>query len=63
MQKKIGKPTAGNLKIHGLRNGLDFISKFQRWYDWPAGCIALTDQEADELYSSTKIGTKIEIKP
>lgn len=61
--KKIGKPTGGDVKIHGLRNGLGFLCKFQRWYDWTAGCIALTNQEVDELYTSTKIGTKIEIKP
>ncbi len=61
--KRIGKSTGGDVKIHGLRNGLGFISKFQRWYDWTAGCIALNDREVDELYSSTKIGTKIEIKP
>jgi murein L,D-transpeptidase YafK len=57
------KPLGGNIKIHGLRNGLGFISKFQRWIDWTAGCMALTDEEVDELYNSVKIGTKIEIKP
>lgn len=61
--KKLGKPPGGDIKIHGLRNGTGFIGKFQRWYDWTAGCIALTDQEVDELYNTVKIGTKIEIKP
>lgn len=61
--KKIGKSPGGDVKIHGLRNGLGFIGKFQRWYDWTAGCIALTDKEIDELYNTVKIGTKIEIKP
>lgn len=63
VSKKLGKPTGGDIKIHGLRNGLGFISKFQRWYDWTAGCIALTDQEVEELYNTVDIGTKIEIKP
>ncbi len=63
VSKKIGKPTGGDVKIHGLKNGIGFISKFQRWYDWTAGCIALTDQEVDELYNTVDIGTKIEIKP
>lgn len=61
--KKLGKPTGGDVKIHGLRNGIGFISKFQRWYDWTAGCIALTDEEVEELYNTVDIGTKIEIKP
>lgn len=61
--KKLGKPTGGDVKIHGLRNGQGFIGKFQRWYDWTAGCIALTDEEVDELYSTVAIGSTIEIRP
>lgn len=61
--KENGKLTGGDIKIHGLKNGLGFISKFQRWYDWTSGCIALTNQEVDELYNAVGIGTKIEIKP
>ena len=60
---KIGKQTGGDIKIHGLRNGTGFIGKFQRWWDWTAGCIALTNSDVDELYEHTKIGTPIEIKP
>lgn len=61
--KKLGKPTGGDLKIHGLRNGIGFIGKFHRWFDWTAGCIALTNREIDELYNAVEIGTSIEIKP
>ncbi|MFY9308030.1 MAG: L,D-transpeptidase family protein [Bacteroidia bacterium] len=61
--KQLGKPTGGDVKIHGLRNGQGFIGKFQRWYDWTAGCIALTDEEVDELFDAVEIGATIEIKP
>ena len=61
--KKIGKPVGGDIKIHGLRNKTGIISKFHRWFDWTLGCIALTDEEVDELYNSVPIGTKIEILP
>ena len=61
--KRLGKPTGGDVKIHGLRNKTIFISKFHRWYDWTLGCIAVTDEEIDELYNAVKIGTQIEIKP
>ncbi len=61
--KRLGKPTGGDIKIHGLENGKGYISKFQRWFDWTAGCIALTDEEVDELYDAVKIGATIEIKP
>jgi len=60
--KSLGKSPGGHIKIHGIRNGSGFISKFQRWKDWTAGCIALTNEEVDELYEVVKIGTKIEIK-
>ena len=53
----------GQIKIHGLRNGFGFIGKFHRMLDWTAGCIALTNQEVDELYSAVEIGTPILIKP
>jgi len=61
--KRLGKPTGGDIKIHGLMNGTGFIGKFHRWQDWTLGCIAVTDQEIDELYHAVKIGTPIEIKP
>lgn len=61
--KKLGKSAGGDIKIHGLRNGIGFISKFQRWKDWTAGCMAVTNAEIDELYENVKIGTPIEIYP
>lgn len=61
--KRLGKSAGGDVKIHGLRNKSSFISKFHRWFDWTLGCIAVTDEEVDELYNAVKIGTEIEIEP
>ena len=61
--KRLGKPPGGDVKIHGIRNKIGFIGKFHRWFDWTLGCIAVTDNEIDELYNAVKIGTQIEIKP
>jgi murein L,D-transpeptidase YafK len=61
--KKAGLPAGGAIKIHGLSNGKGFIGKFHRWYDWTDGCIAVTNDEIDDLYNHTPIGTPIEIKP
>lgn len=61
--KELGRSVGVAVKIHGLRNGLGFIGKFQRWHDWTNGCIALTNQEVDELYLSVKVGAQIVIKP
>ncbi|UKJ08530.1 L,D-transpeptidase family protein [Solitalea lacus] len=61
--KKLGKSPGGEVKIHGLKNGMGFIHKFQRWVDWTMGCVAVTNEEMEELYSHTPIGTTIEIRP
>ena len=61
--KSIGKSPGGDIKIHGLRNGLGMINKFQRWFNWTNGCVALTNSEVDELYRSVKLGAGIQIKP
>ena len=61
--KELGKPTGGDIKIHGLKNGNGFIGKFHRWFDWTLGCIAVTNEEMEELYNAVIIGCTIEIKP
>lgn len=61
--KRYGKPSGGSIKIHGLGKKNRFVGKFHRWHDWTLGCIAVTNDEIDELYKAVKIRTPIEIKP
>ena len=61
--KKTGKSAGGDIKIHGMNKNTAFLGKFHRWFDWTLGCIAVTNEEIDELYQAVKIGTPIEIKP
>lgn len=61
--KNNSKPPGAEIKIHGLKNGLAFIGKYHRWFDWTLGCIAVTNEEMDELYRSVYIGTEIQINP
>jgi murein L,D-transpeptidase YafK len=49
--------------IHGIQNGQGWIGAFHRWKDWTAGCVALTDEEIEELWHVTPDGTTIEIRP
>jgi murein L,D-transpeptidase YafK len=58
-----GAPTGGDIKIHGLQNGLGFIGRLHTVADWTAGCIALTNSEIDDLYEHVSIGISVEIKP
>lgn len=61
--KRLGKKAGGDIKIHGLSDNRNYIKKFHRWRDWTAGCIAVTNEEIDELYAAVKIGSPIEIYP
>jgi len=60
--KQLGKAAGGDIKIHGLRNDQGYIGRFQRWKDWTTGCIALTNEEIDDLYKHTAVGTPIVIE-
>lgn len=51
-----------DIEIHGLPNGHQ-SSDFHPITDWTAGCIAVTDEEIEELYRVTPDGTTVEIRP
>lgn len=53
----------GEIKIHGLKNGMSYIGRLHRWIDWTNGCIAITNEEMDDLWKHVSIGTPIEIRP
>ena len=61
--KRLGLHTGGDIKIHGLKNGRFDIGRFHRWKDWTNGCIALTNEEIEDLYIHTPVGTPIIIQP
>jgi len=52
-----------DIMIHGIRNGRGWIGALHRLSDWTAGCIALTDEEIEELWRVTPDGTTVEIRP
>ena len=52
-----------DIMIHGLPNGLGALGALHRQKDWTAGCIALTDEEIEELWRITPDGVPIEILP
>ena len=52
-----------DIMIHGLPNGRGWLGAFHRRKDWTAGCIALTDEEIEELWRVTPDESPIEIFP
>jgi murein L,D-transpeptidase YafK len=57
----IGKWEDCGVRIHGQK--FSWLGKFHRWVDWTEGCIALTNDEIDEVCKAIKNGIKIEINP
>ncbi len=49
--------------VHGLRNGWGALGRLGSTRDWPAGCIALTDRDIDEIWRTVTDGTPILIVP
>lgn len=58
-----GVSPGGNIMIHGIRSGLGWIGKFHRKLDWTKGCIAVTNDEIDEIGRLVANGTSVEIRP
>jgi murein L,D-transpeptidase YafK len=61
--RKIGVSPGGDVFVHGLRNGYGAVGAAHRLKDWTDGCIAVTDEEIDEIWGIVSDGTPIEIKP
>jgi murein L,D-transpeptidase YafK len=59
----IGADPGGDIMIHGLPNGLGSAGAAHRRNDWTNGCVALTDEEIEQIWSVVPIGTPVEIKP
>lgn len=58
-----GHDPGGAIMIHGLRNGLGWLGRLHRSFDWTLGCIAVTNPEMDELWRIVPDGTPIELRP
>jgi len=60
--QRLGVDPGGDIMVHGLHNGLGWIGRLHRRFDWTAGCIAVTDAEIDQIYAAVPDGTPIEIR-
>ena len=61
--RKFGKSTGGDVKIHGFLNGYENEPESFIGFDWTWGCIAVTNDEVDELFDHIIIGSNILIQP
>jgi murein L,D-transpeptidase YafK len=60
---KNGVSPGGDIFVHGLPNGYRFVGAAHRLHDWTDGCVAVTDEEIEEIWAAVPDGTPIEIRP
>lgn len=60
--KKLGVSAGGDIMIHGMKKSIAWIGSLHSKSDWTNGCIAVTNEEMDEIWAMVKNGTEIEIK-
>ena len=58
-----GVSPGGDVFVHGLPNGYGWVGASHRAKDWTDGCIAVTDEEIEEIWKAVGDGTTIEIRP
>ena len=59
----LGRSPGGDIEIHGLPTAFAWVGPAQHVLDWTSGCIALTNEEIDELWKLVAVGTPVEIDP
>jgi len=61
--KELGVSPGGDIMIHGIKNDLAWVGEAHSGVDWTKGCIAVTDQEIEEIDRLAPNGTVVEIRP
>jgi L,D-peptidoglycan transpeptidase YkuD (ErfK/YbiS/YcfS/YnhG family) len=61
--KQLGVSPGGDIMIHGIKNGFAWVGDLHTGVDWTKGCIAVTDEEIEEIVKLAPDGTIVEITP
>jgi murein L,D-transpeptidase YafK len=61
--RRRGVSPGGDIFIHGLPNGMGAMGAAHTARDWTDGCIAVTNEEIEEIWSVVREGTPIHIHP
>jgi murein L,D-transpeptidase YafK len=60
---EMGVLPGGLIMIHGLPQDLESVGRLHRLLDWTDGCIAVTNQEMDQLWDLVPVGVPVIIQP
>ncbi|MRR07224.1 MAG: tetratricopeptide repeat protein [Deltaproteobacteria bacterium] len=61
--KELGVSPGGDIMIHGMKNGFSWVGDAHTEVDWTQGCIAVTNEEIEEICTLAPNGTVVEIRP
>lgn len=61
--RKRGVSPGGDIFIHGLGPEFSFLGKLHLLHDWTDGCVAVTNQEIQEIWDLVPNGTTIRLVP
>lgn len=61
--RELGVSPGGSIMIHGIKNGFSRVGDSHTEVDWTKGCIAVTDEEIEEIAKVAPNGTIVEIRP
>lgn len=63
LAKRSGVSPGGDIMIHGQPNGWQRFEAATQLRNWTLGCIALTNEDMDVVWTSVPLGTPIQIDP
>jgi murein L,D-transpeptidase YafK len=58
-----GCEPGGDIMIHGLKPDWARLGKWHRRDDWTRGCIAVTNEEIEQIWAMVPDGVEVEIRP
>jgi murein L,D-transpeptidase YafK len=61
--KKAAVDPGGDIFIHGLPKAYAWLGAAHRTHDWTLGCIAVTNEEIEEIWRAVPNRTAVEIRP
>ena len=60
---RLGVRAGGDIMIHGLPDAFASVGALHRQQDWTEGCVAVTNEEIEEIWGAVPNGAKILIRP
>lgn len=61
--RELGCSPGGDIMIHGIKNGYGWLGALHAENDWTLGCVAVTDEEIEEIWDAVPDGTPVTIVP